>query len=286
MTWVKHNIRLTPAQDRTLIHHAERRGLTRYRMMAHIVDQGLSAIGDGANSPPDMLEIAEEIGAISIRLAELERVIDRILFTACAAYSYARNAALNRTVTDQAVAVEIEEAFARQRSLALEVLAIVMAETLASGSDLIEMLGPVLKVDMADYWIAGAAFYEALRDREVAIAILGEVGGNAVASANAAEKGKTIKGLIADFLTGENGRPKTERWVPRWMRFPPAAYTARGGVPTVANANRARWIAEGEAEKAEQVAAAVEGDIPGGEPAEVEAEADTEGHVDEARLAA
>ena len=121
MTWVKHNIRLTPAQDRTLIHHAERRGLTRYRMMSHIVDQGLSAIGDGANSPPDMLEITEEIGAMSIRLAELERVIDRILFTACAAYSYARNAALNRTVTDQAVAVEIEEAFARQRSLALEV---------------------------------------------------------------------------------------------------------------------------------------------------------------------
>ena len=151
-------------------------------------------------------------------------------------------------------------------AVVMEVLGIVMAETLASGSDLIEMLGPVLKVDMADYWFADAAFYEALRDREVALAILAEVGGSAVASANAKEKGKTIKGLIADFLTGENGRPKVENWVPRWMRFPPAAYTGRGGVPTVANANRARWIAESEAEEAERAAAEVEAD------ADVEAE--------------
>jgi ParB family transcriptional regulator, chromosome partitioning protein len=156
----------------------------------------------------------------------------------------------------------------------MEVLGIVMAETLASGSDLIETLGPVLKVDMADYWMADAAFYEALRDREVGLAILAEVGGSVVASANAAEKGKTIKGLIADFLTGENGRLKVERWVPRWMRFPPAAYTGRGGVPTVANANRARWIAESAAEEAEQAVA------------EVEADTEAEAHAEDDRLAA
>jgi ParB family chromosome partitioning protein len=170
-------------------------------------------------------------------------------------------------------------------AVVMEVLGIVMAETLASGSDLIELLGPVLKVDMADNWIADAAFYELLRDREVGLAILAEVGGSAVASANATEKGKTIKGLIADFLTGENGRPKTESWVPKWMRFPPAAYTGRGGVPTVANANRARWIAESEAEKADRAAAMeVEPDAPVGKPAEVEAEA--EAYAEKERLAA
>jgi ParB family chromosome partitioning protein len=26
---------------------------------------------------------------------------------------------------------------------------------------------------------------------------------------------------------------KVERWVPRWMAFPPSAYTERGGVGTV-----------------------------------------------------
>jgi ParB family transcriptional regulator, chromosome partitioning protein len=169
-------------------------------------------------------------------------------------------------------------------AVVMEVSAIVMAETLASGSDLIEMLGPVLKVDMADYWVADAAFYEALRDREVALAILTEVGGSAVASANAKEKGKTIKGLIADFLTGENGRPKVENWVPRWMRFPPAAYTGRGGVPTVSNANRARWIAESEAGDAERAAREVEVDGSASEPAEAETDADTD--VEAERLAA
>jgi ParB family transcriptional regulator, chromosome partitioning protein len=41
------------------------------------------------------------------------------------------------------------------------------------------------------------------------------------------------------------------------MAFPPSAYTERGGVATVAAANRARWIAEQEqpeeAEEAETV---------------------------------
>ena len=42
------------------------------------------------------------------------------------------------------------------------------------------------------------------------------------------------KAIIRDHLDGANGRAKVERWVPRWMAFPPAAYTARGGVGTVA----------------------------------------------------
>ena len=128
----------------------------------------------------------------------------------------------------------------------MEVAAVVMAETLATGSELIETLGVHLSVDMTRYWTADAAFYELLRDREVATAILAEVGGEAVASANAKEKGKTIKGVIADCLTGENGRAKREAWVPRWMAFPPSAYTERGGVATVKAAERARWIAEQE----------------------------------------
>src|SRR3546814_11121982 len=76
--------------------------------------------------------------------------------------------------------------------------------------------------------------------------MLAEVGCEAVASANAKEKGKTIKGVIADCLTGENGRAKREAWVPRWMAFPPSAYTLRGGVATVKAAERAQWIAEQE----------------------------------------
>ena len=83
------------------------------------------------------------------------------------------------------------------------------------------------------------------------VALLAEVGGEAVASANATEKGATLKGLISDHLTGANERPKAERWVPRWMAFPPSAYTERGGVPSVSAAQRADWLVDGEEDEAE-----------------------------------
>lgn len=124
-------------------------------------------------------------------------------------------------------------------NVVLDVAAVVMAETLASGSDLIEMLGVALGVSMTDYWQPDQAFYDLLRDKEVATAVLAEVGGSSVAEANAKETGKVIKSVIADCLNGENGRKRQEAWVPRWMAFPPSAYTARGGVATVAAANRA-----------------------------------------------
>ncbi len=125
----------------------------------------------------------------------------------------------------------------------MEVLGIVMAETLASGTPLIENIGVHLGLDMAEYWVADEAFYSLIRDREVLTEILRDVGGDAAANAHAAEKGKTIKGVIGDFLTGD-GRTKREKWVPRWMAFPPSAYTQRGGVATVAAANRIAWQAE------------------------------------------
>jgi ParB family chromosome partitioning protein len=124
----------------------------------------------------------------------------------------------------------------------MEVLALVMTETLAVGSEVIEYLGEHCAIDMAEHWEADEAFLGVLRDREVMLALLAETGGSAVASANASEKGATIKGLIADHLTGANDRPKCERWVPRWMAFPPRAYSERGGVPMVAAARRAKWM--------------------------------------------
>lgn len=60
-----------------------------------------------------------------------------------------------------------------------------------------------------------------------------------VAAGNAGEKAKTMKRIVRDCLNGANGRPKVEDWVPRWMAFPPGAYTERGGVGTVAAHARA-----------------------------------------------
>jgi len=137
----------------------------------------------------------------------------------------------------------------------LQVLAQVMAETLAIGSEVVEYLGEHCAINMADHWQADAPFFGLLRDKEVMLALLAETGGAAVASANAGEKGRVIKGLIADHLAGANDRAKCERWLPRWMAFPPAAYTERGGVPMVAASRRAKWMVEDEQAEPEDHAA-------------------------------
>ena len=90
--------------------------------------------------------------------------------------------------------------------------------------------------------------------------------------------------MIADYLTGSNNRPKVDGWVPKWMAFPPAAYTDRGGVATVAAANRAKWLAEadepGDPDPAAPLCAAGDGS-DAEEAGQVEAVA-----ADEERLAA
>jgi ParB family chromosome partitioning protein len=116
----------------------------------------------------------------------------------------------------------------------MDVIAIVIGETLFAGSAAVEAVGLHIGLDMAKWWSADDAFFEGLRDREVLTALVAEVGGEEVAAANAKEKGATLKAIIRDHLDGANGRTKIAAWVPKWMAFPPAAYTARGGVGTVA----------------------------------------------------
>ena len=167
-------------------------------------------------------------------------------------------------------------------AVVMEVLGVVMAETLASGTGLIETIGLHLGVKMADYWVADDAFYGLVRDREVLTEVLREVGGDTVAQAHAAEKGKTIKSVINDYLTGSNDRIKVEQWVPRWMAFPPSAYTQRGGVATVAAASRAAWLAEPEVPLDPDPAAVASDVVENGDADEAETIED----IEEQRLAA
>jgi len=115
----------------------------------------------------------------------------------------------------------------------MDVIPIVMGETLFAGSAVVEAVGLHIGIDMAAWWSADDAFFAGLRDKEVLTALVAEVGGGEVAAANAKEKGATLKAIVRDHLDGSNGRAKVEEWVPKWMAFPPAAYTERGGVGTV-----------------------------------------------------
>jgi ParB family chromosome partitioning protein len=132
-------------------------------------------------------------------------------------------------------------------AVVVEVIAIVMGETLASGSAAVEAVGLHLAVDMADWWQADDALFDLIRDRQALVDMVGEVAGLTVAEANGKEKTKTLKAIVRDHLDGVGGRDKVERWVPRWLAFPPSAYTARGGVGSVAAHARALSAYEVEA---------------------------------------
>jgi len=118
----------------------------------------------------------------------------------------------------------------------LDALVIVMAEALEPGTPLVEVLGRHLQIDIGDTFEADGALLDLIKDREVLDAMLAEVAGQQVAEANAKATGKVKRQIIADCLNGTNGRAKVERFVPRWMTFPPSAYTTRGGVQTVSRA--------------------------------------------------
>lgn len=124
-------------------------------------------------------------------------------------------------------------------AIVMEVIAVVMGETLACGSAAVAAAGMQIGIDMADWWEADSAFFSLLRDKEVLSRIVAEVASETVATANAGEKAKVLKRIATDHLAGADGRAKTDRWVPRWMGFPASAYTQRGGVGTVAAHARA-----------------------------------------------
>lgn len=182
----------------------------------------------------------------------------------------------------------------------MDVIAVAMGETLMAGGTAVEAAGTVIGLDMADWWEADGAFLDLVRDKEVMTEMVAEVAGRKVADANARETGKTLKRIVADHLSGAGGRDKVNGWVPKWLAFPPAAYTARGGVGTV---RRARIVAAareeddpapttpgagalpGEVGEGEEDAALVPAnDVEGeGELIGEEGDGDLGGDVDEAR---
>lgn len=113
-------VRLSPAQHRTLAGFARQRGLSEYAMLARVVDAGLAALVQGTGSAIDAREIVAELASVSTRIVEVERMLDRALFTACAAYCYARSAASGARKSDEIVTDEITAAYNRQRRLAQE----------------------------------------------------------------------------------------------------------------------------------------------------------------------
>ena len=125
MNRVKLSVRVPMGQEVMIRRYAEARGLTRYQALSRVIEAGLGAVADapvtgGSNAGDDAL------AAFEARLGVIEALLDRSLFTASAAYAYARRAALrgdsdpNRT--DSVTGEAAQAAYRRQRALAAEAL--------------------------------------------------------------------------------------------------------------------------------------------------------------------
>ena len=117
MRHVQHSVRLPLALDKALRQVAQSRQVTAYALLQQCVRVGIASLSGEQSALQTTAELAQEVGAISARLAHVERLAERSLYVGCAAYAYARAAAGPRT-DESKLTAEINAAFARQLTLA------------------------------------------------------------------------------------------------------------------------------------------------------------------------
>lgn len=118
MNAVKMTIRLKSSQFQTLNSLAKQQDIPRYRMLSQIIDRGFTATVEGAGMNENIRDIAFETGTLSARIIVLERLAERELFVGCAAYVFARDAALKRNRNEDELIGEAKAAFQRQLKIA------------------------------------------------------------------------------------------------------------------------------------------------------------------------
>jgi ParB family chromosome partitioning protein len=89
----------------------------------------------------------------------------------------------------------------------------VMAETLAVGSAVTDGYGAYAKVKPREHWTPDATFFDLLRDRGAANAMLAEVAGKTAAD-------KLVSAKLKDQRAALANAAKDTDWCPGWMRFP------------------------------------------------------------------
>lgn len=120
MKLVRHTVRLPISLDKTLRTLAARHGISTYAMLQRSVKAGVATLANPSTPDAVPREIVTELASVATRIVDVERMLDRTLFTACAAYCYARNAALGTRTNDETVTTEIVAAYDRQQRLCRE----------------------------------------------------------------------------------------------------------------------------------------------------------------------
>ena len=114
---VQYTVRLPVSLDKALRALAERHRISAYAMLQRSVKTGVATLADPTGRDAISGELVSELASVSNRIVDVEHMLDRTLFTACAAYCYARSAALGERTTDEIAVAEINEAYDRQRRL-------------------------------------------------------------------------------------------------------------------------------------------------------------------------
>jgi len=109
------------------------------------------------------------------------------------------------------------------------ILTFVIAETLPSGSALVEALGILRSTDMATHWTPDDTFFDLWKDKAAINAAIKEIAGKPTADAHVTSTAKVQKKIIRDHIDGTR-KPHTPDWQPRYMAFPMNAYTKRSGI--------------------------------------------------------
>lgn len=139
--------------------------------------------------------------------------------------------------------IDVYEVFAKLQTLSdedvLKVLTFVVAETLPSGSAMVELLGSLLKVDMADHWSPDDIFFGLFKDKQAINAALKQIGGKTVADAHITSTAKVQKDVMRQYLEGAR-KPQKAGWMPNYMAFPMKSYTKRGGLDAINRWNRVK----------------------------------------------
>ena len=192
-------------------------------MLAHVIGGGRWWGVEAEPQRPETPAIGEAVAGLASESAFAKR--------------HAKAAKMLRVETDSAPIVAHDasgcrtaEVFARLLDMTDaqvgQVLAVVMAETLAAGSNLIDTLGQRLEVDCLRHWQPDDTYFALVRDREAVSGMLAEVIGETAANTYLTEPGTRKKAIIRKALAGE-GRTKVEQWRPRYMTFPQGGYTKR-----------------------------------------------------------
>ncbi len=104
----------------------------------------------------------------------------------------------------------------------------VVAETLPSASEIVEILGAEMNVDLDEFHSPDDTFFDLLKDKHAINGMIAEIIDPAAAARQISDTAKAQKATIRSAMTLTN-----PDWWPRYFSFPMSAYTDRGGIVAI-----------------------------------------------------